>query len=91
MKLLILALMLSACGKKTDYVTVSEQVECVVSGDILMCSDGTEYELPAVVIEDGPVESEPVDTDFEDDNDVACERDNRHGRKCRRLKRGKHE
>lgn len=98
--LLGLLLFLGGCGKKAGY-TNSDVQTCVIEGNVMSCPDGIDYILPEpedhdhdddttiVVVEPNIDITIVVDTvpASEDDIDAACEKDNRNGIKCRKVKK----
>lgn len=79
--LFILCLLLAACG--TSNGVLPDTQTCTIFEYVMMCPDGTEYELPEPVDEPVDVVTEPT---TEEDPDALCEKDNRNNRKCRRIK-----
>lgn len=96
--LFITALLLGACGKKNNasFTDVGGDQTCTIVDNIMTCPDGTEYVLPTpedvtpvVVVEPDlditvVVETEPSSPE---EPDALCERNNRHKRKCRKIKK----
>ncbi len=79
----IICLLVSGCGKSGSTEAPTEELTCTIVGNTMMCPDGTEYVLPEPVQEPIDVVTEPA---VEEDEEAVCERDNRNGRKCRRIK-----
>lgn len=86
----IFAILLPACGKKDEasFTTAGEQT-CSISENVMICPDGSEYLLPDdVTIDIDLVYVDTVPAD-EDDPEALCEKDNRNGLKCKKIKGGK--
>lgn len=96
--IILATIFVTACGKKNaSFTEVNAPQPCTIVEDTMLCPDGTEYVLPDP--EDYPVVNLPpitveeeiivvITVPADEEEPVAiCEKDNRNGKKCRKVKK----